>query len=178
MWGRFNTFINKFGYHNGTQKYLGMKVWDLSFLALYLKRFIFLEAKIKTLSNCKIFDEFYSKLGYFSCSLEKNTHKFGMTIIHFKINPCVKMLKWRATRHSKAEKLNFVLRKCKCSLGNSRWLISKSGYHAENPWKTRYFYFEALFGYHKGSWWYPKVFQEKVWYFSFKMTCRTYFLDC
>ena len=84
------------------------------------------------------------------------------------------MLKWRATRHSKAEKLNFVLQKCKCSLGNSRWLILKSGYHAENPWKTRYFYFEALFGYHKVSWWYPKFSQKKVWYFSFKMTCRTY----
>ena len=139
--------------------------------------FIFLEAKIKALSNCRIFDEIYSKLCYFSCSLEKNTHKFKTTTFHFRINPCVEMLKWRATRHSKAEKLNFVLRKCKCSLGNSRWLILKYGYHAENAWKTRYFYFEALFGYHKMSWWYQKFSQKKVWYFSFKMTCRTYFLD-
>ena len=107
------------------------EIW--AFQRCIWKVFIFLEAKIKALSNCKIFAEFYSKLGYFSCSLEKNTHKFRMTIFHFKINPCVKMLKWRATRHSKAEKLNFVLRKCKCSLGNSRWLILKSGYHAENP---------------------------------------------
>ena len=120
------------------------------------KIFIFLEAKIKALSNCKIFDEFYSKLCYFSCSLEKNTPKFRITIFHFRINPCVEMLKWRATRPSKAEKLNFVLRKCKCSLGNTRGLILKSGYHAENAWKTRHFYFEALFGYHKVSWWYPK----------------------
>ena len=57
--------------------------------------------------------------------------------------------------------LNFVLRKCKCSLGNSRGLLKKSGYHAENPWKTRHFYFDALFGYHKVSWWYPKFSQEK-----------------
>ena len=122
--------------------------------------------------------EFHSKMCYFSGSLEINTPKFRITIFHSRINPCVEMLKWRATRHSKAEKLNFVLRKCKCSLGNSRGLILKSGYHAENPWKTRYFYFEALFGYHKVSWWYPKFSQEKVWYFSFKMTCHTYFLDC
>ena len=135
-------------------------------------------AKIKALSNCKIFDEFHSKLCYFSCSLEKNTPKFRITIFHFRINPCVEMLKWRATRHSKAEKLNFVLRKCKCSLGNSSGLILKSGYHAENPWKTRHFYVEALFGYHKVSWWYPKVSQEKVWYFSLKMTCHTWFLNC
>ena len=112
---------------------------------------------------------------YFSCSLEKNTPKFRITIFHFRINPCVEMLKWRATRHSKAEKLNFVLRKCTCSLGNNRGLILTFGYHAENPWKTRHFYFEALFGYHKVSWWYPKFSQEKVWYFSFKMTCRTFF---
>ena len=63
------------------------------------KIFIFLEAKIKALSNCKIFDEFHAKLCYFSCSLEKNTPKFWITIFHFRINPCVEMLKWRATRH-------------------------------------------------------------------------------
>ena len=82
LWGRFNGFINKFGYHDGTQKYLGRKV-----------------------------------------------------LFHYRINACVEMLKWHATHHSKAEKLNFVLRKRKCSLDNSCGLILKSGCHAENPWK-------------------------------------------
>ena len=61
--------------------------------AVFEKFFIFLEAKIKALSNCKIFDEFYAKLCYFSCSLEKNTPKFRITTFHFGINPCVEMLK-------------------------------------------------------------------------------------
>ena len=58
------------------------EIWD--FQRCIWKVFISLEAKIKALSNCKNFDEFYSKLGYFSCSLEKNTHKFRITLFHFK----------------------------------------------------------------------------------------------
>ena len=54
---------------------------------------IILEAKMKALSNSKIFDEFHSKLFYFSCSLEKNTPKFRIMIFHSRINPCVEMLK-------------------------------------------------------------------------------------
>ena len=96
----------------------------------------FLKRKLKHFQTVRFLYEFYSKLCCFSRSLEKNTPKFRITIFHFKINPCVEMIKWLATRHSKAEKLNFVPRKYKCSLGNSRGLIEKSGYHAENPWKT------------------------------------------
>ena len=86
--------------------------------------FIILEAKMKPLSNSKIFDEFHSKLFYFSsCSLEKNTPEFRMVIFYFRINSCVETLKWRAIRHSKAENRNFVPRKCECPLGNIRGLL-------------------------------------------------------
>ena len=153
------------------------KCYIWTFYRRIWKVFIILGAKMKFLSNPKIFDGFHSKLFYFSCSLEKNTPEFRMAIFYFRINSCVGTLKWRATRHSKLGNRNFVPRKCECPLGNSRWLILKAGYHTENPWKTRHFCFDASFGYQMVSWWYPKFSPEKVWDFSSKMTCHTCFLD-
>ena len=133
--------------------------------AVFEKFSSFLKRKWKLFSNSKIFYEFHSKLFYFS-SLEKNTLEFRMAIFCFRISSCVETLIWRATCHSKAENRNFVPRKCECPLGNSSGLILKSGYHAENSWGTRHFYFDALFGHQKMSWWYPKFSQEKVQDFS------------
>ena len=118
LWGRFNDFINKSGYHDGGQKYFGKKVWDLSFLTPYLKSLHHFWSENE--NAFKIQD-------FWRISLEKNTHKFRMMIFHFRINSCIEMLKWRATRHLKAENLNFVPQKCECPLGKNHGLILNFG---------------------------------------------------
>ena len=64
------------------------------------------------------------------------------------------MLRQRATRHSKAQNANFVLRKCWVHLNHHCARIFISGYHAEIKYKNVLFYFKAfshVMGYHDGT---------------------------